>query len=53
LATGTEEFYVHGSVHRESKSTIVQHDANTYILLYSFKLLYLFPVVSPPIIRST
>jgi hypothetical protein len=46
-------FYVHGSVHRESMSIIVQQVATTYSLLYFFKLLYMFRVVTPPIIRST
>jgi len=45
-------FYVHGSVHRESMSIIVQQDATTYSLLYFCKLLYMFRVVSPPSIRS-
>jgi hypothetical protein len=45
--------YVHGSVHRESMSIIVQQDANIYSLLYFCKLLYMFRVVTPPIIRST
>ena len=30
-------FYVHGSVHRESMSIIVQQDATIYSLLYSCK----------------
>ena len=44
--------YVHGSVHRESISINVQQDATVYTLLYFCKLLYMFRVVSPPIIRS-
>jgi len=48
-----KEFYVHGSVHRESMSIIVQRDATLYSLLYLCKLLYMFRVVTPPIIRST
>jgi hypothetical protein len=44
---------VHGSVHRESVSIIVQHDASMYSLLYFCKLLYMFRVITPPIIRST
>jgi len=40
-------------VHRESKSIIVQPDANIYSLLYLSKLLDMFRVVNPPIIRST
>ena len=55
--TGTEislfKFNVHGSVHRESMTIIVQQDANMYSLLYFCKLLYMFLVVTPPIIRST
>jgi len=31
---------------------ILQKDATMYILLYFFKLLYIFRVVTPPIIRS-
>ena len=46
-------FYVHGSVHRESMSIIVQQDMTIYSLLYFCKLLYMFRVVTPPIIRST
>ena len=44
-------FNVHGSVHRESISVIVQ-DATMYSLLYFCKVLYMFLVVTPPIIRS-
>jgi hypothetical protein len=46
-------FYVHGSVHRESISINVQQDATIYSLLYFCRLLYMFWVVIPPIIRST
>jgi len=46
-------FNVRGSVHRESMSIIVQQDATMYSLLYFCKLLYMFWVVTPPIIRST
>jgi len=46
-------FNVHGSVHRESMSIIVQQDATMYSLLYFCKLLYMLRVVTPPIIRST
>ena len=46
-------FYVHGSVHRESMSIIVQQDGTIYNLLYFCWLLYLFRVVPQPIIRST
>jgi len=34
-------------------SIIVQQDATIYSLLYFCKLLYIFRVVTPPIIRST
>jgi hypothetical protein len=34
-------------------SIIVQQDATIYSLLYICKLLYMFRVVTPPIIRST
>jgi len=34
-------------------SIIVEQDATMYILLYFCKLLYMFRVVTPPIIRST
>ena len=47
------EFYVHGSMRHESMSIIVQQDATMYSLLYFCKLLYMFRVVTPPIIRST
>jgi len=46
-------FNVHGSVHRKSMSIIVQQDATMYSLLYLCKLLYMFRVVTPRIIRST
>jgi len=46
-------FNVHGSVHRESISIIVQQDVTMYSLLYFSKLLYIFRVVTPSIIRST
>ena len=46
-------FNVYGSVHRESMPIIVQQDATMYSLLYFCKLLYMFRVVTPPIIRST
>ena len=36
-----------------SVSKIVQQDATMYSLLYFCKLLYMFRVVTPPIIRST
>jgi hypothetical protein len=47
------EFYVYGSVHPEYRSIIVQQDATIYSLLYFCKLLYIFRVVTPPIVRST
>jgi hypothetical protein len=37
----------------ESMSVIVQQDATIYSLFYFCKLLYMFRVVTPPIIRST
>jgi len=40
-------------VHRESMSITVQQDATMYSSLYFCKLLYMFRVVSPSIIRST
>jgi len=42
-----------GSVHRESMLIIVQQDATIYSLLYFYKLLHMFQVVTSPIIRST
>jgi hypothetical protein len=48
-----KDFNVYGSVHRESMSTIVQKNAAMYSVLYFCKLLYMFRVVTPPIIRST
>jgi hypothetical protein len=45
-------FNVNGSVHRESMSIIFQQDATVYSLLYFCKLLYIFRVVTSPIIRS-
>ena len=47
------QVFVHGSVHRESMSIIVQQDATIYSLLDFCKLLYMFRAVTPPIIRST
>jgi len=46
------EFNVHGCVHCESMSIIIQQDATMYSLLYFCKLLYMFRVGTPPIIRS-
>jgi len=46
-------FHVHGSVHRESMSIIVQQVATIYNLLHFCKLLYMFRVVTPIITRST
>ena len=43
---------VYGPVHRESMPVIVQQDATMCSLLYFGKLLYMFRVVTPPIIRS-
>jgi len=40
-------------MHRESMSVIVQQDTTIYSLLYLCKLLYMFQVVTLPIIRST
>jgi len=52
LPKQSEVFYGHGSVHRESMSMIVQQDATIYSLLCFSKLLYIFRVVPPLIIRS-
>jgi len=46
-------YYVRGSVHRKWILIIVQQDATIYSLLYFCKLLYMFRVVTPHIIRST
>jgi len=46
-------FCVHGSMHRESMSIIVQQDVTISSLLYFCKLLYMFQVIPSPIIRST
>ena len=46
-------FYVHGAVHHEKISIIVQQDATVYSWLYFCKLLYMFRVIPSPIIRST
>ena len=48
-----EVCYVHGSVHLESMSIIVQQDATIYDLLYFSKLLYMFRMITSPIVRST
>jgi len=45
------ELYGHGSVHHESMS--IQQDVTMYSLLYFRKLLYMFRVVTSPIVRST
>jgi hypothetical protein len=47
------QFNVHGSVHRELTSVTAQQDATPYSLLYFCNLLYIFRVVTPPIIRGT
>jgi hypothetical protein len=44
---------VHMSVQRESISIIVQQDVTMYTCLYFCKLLYMFRVVTPPIIRNS
>ena len=46
-------FMFMGPWHRESMSIIIQQVATIYSLLYFCKLLYMFRVVTPPIIRST
>ena len=46
-------FYVHGSVHHESMSIIIQQDATPYSFYIPCKLLYMFRVIPSPIIRST
>jgi len=46
-------FNVHRSVHCESMSIFIQQDATIYSVLYFCKLLYMFRVVAPTIIRST
>jgi hypothetical protein len=53
LCVTSFKFNVHRSVPRELMSVIVQQDANMYSLLYFCILLYMFRVVTPPIIRST
>jgi hypothetical protein len=53
LVNGKTFFNVHISVHRKSISIIVQQYGTMYSLLYFFTLLYMFRVVTPPIIRST
>ena len=45
------KFNVHGSVHRENILIYVQQDATLHSL-FNCKLLYMFRVVPPPIIRS-
>jgi len=40
-------------MHCESVSITVQQDVTIYSLLYFCKLLYMFRVVTPPVIRST
>ena len=51
--------YTHTHTHTHTAETdntmsmIVQREATTYSLLYFCKLLYMFRVVTPPIIRST
>jgi hypothetical protein len=47
------EFNVHWSVHHKSLSITVQQDAIMYSSLYFCKLLYVFRVVAPSIIRNT
>jgi len=45
------EFYVHGSVHRESNLITVQQDTTVFSLLHFCRQLYMFRVLTP-IIRS-
>ena len=47
------KIYVHGPEHCESMSVIAQQNATIYSLLYFRKLLHMFSVMPPPIIRST
>jgi hypothetical protein len=46
------KFYVHGSVHRESMSIIVQQYIDFVEFFSPCKLLYIFRVITSPIIRS-
>jgi hypothetical protein len=46
-------FYVHGSVHRESVWIIVQRDTTIYSFISVNCSVYIFRVVTPPFIRST
>ena len=44
-------FNIHGSVHRKNILTYIQQDTN-YTVYFSWKLLYMFRMVPPAIIRS-
>jgi hypothetical protein len=47
-------FYVHGSMHRESMSIIVQQDATIYsFIIFLQKQLYMFRMIPSSVIRST
>ena len=46
-------FYVHGSVHRESMWIIVQRDTTIYSFISVNCSVYMFRAVTPPFIRST
>ena len=45
-------FYVQGSVHRKYIPIYIQQDATFTQFIYICKLLYMFRVVPPPVIRS-
>jgi len=47
------DFYVHGSVHHKSILISVQRDATIRSLYFTARSLYMFWVLSTPIIRST
>ena len=51
--THFSKFNVQGSVHHKYLLIYFQQDATLHSLFISGKLLYMFRMVSPPIIRST
>jgi len=48
----TDIFNIYGSVNRKYISLYIQYEARLYSFIYIWKLLYMFRVVPPPIIRS-
>ena len=46
LQSNNSEFYIHGSMHRESNLITVQQDVTVFSLLYFCRQLYMFRVLT-------